>query len=134
MEMLNLTKHSTHFIYGYMEKKARVKTRCHHVGYSIRLATTVLLYAQSLRQDSRSHCFYYTCRGASAAMRNRSMCRVGSKNHGLIYLVKCTLLILRTSLWRKTYVQWEAVYMLTFIISSLKTCISAGGVLTLVTK
>ena len=49
-EMFYLTMHSTHFIYGYMalDHLARKETRCHHyMGYSFRLAVSVLLYAAS---------------------------------------------------------------------------------------
>ena len=44
--MFYLTTHSTHFIYGYMASDIwlrtilimRKETRCHHIGYSFRLA------------------------------------------------------------------------------------------------
>ena len=42
-------------------------------GFSFRLATKVPLYAQSHRQDSTYHGFYYTSYGALAGMRNSSM-------------------------------------------------------------
>ena len=52
-EMFYLTTHSTHFIYGYMASNiwlrtiliVRKETRCHHMGYSFRLAARVLLCA-----------------------------------------------------------------------------------------
>ena len=58
--MFYLTTHSTHFIYGYMASDiwlrtiliVRKETRCHHIGYSFRLAARVLLYAPSHRQDN----------------------------------------------------------------------------------
>ena len=57
-EMLYLTTHSTHFIYGYMASDiwlrtiliVRKETRCRHIGYSFRLAARVLFYAPSHRQ------------------------------------------------------------------------------------
>ena len=62
-EMFYLTTHSTHFIYGYIASDiwlrtiliVREETRCHHIGYSFRLAARVLLYAPSHRQDSTYH-------------------------------------------------------------------------------
>ena len=51
----------------------RKETRCHHIGYSIRLAARVLLYAPSHRQDCTYHDLCYTSRGALAGTRNRSM-------------------------------------------------------------
>ena len=47
-EMFYLTTHSTHFIYGYMASDiwlrttqiVRKETRCHHIGYSFRLAAS----------------------------------------------------------------------------------------------
>ena len=79
-EMLYLTTHSAHFIYGYMASDiwvrtiliVRKETRCHHIGYSFRLAR-VLLYAPSHRQHSTYHGVCYTSRGALAGMRNSSM-------------------------------------------------------------
>ena len=66
--MFYLTTHSAHFIYGYMaldmvkNHLAREETRCHHMGYSFRLAARVLLYAPSHRQDITYHvqCFWST--------------------------------------------------------------------------
>ena len=80
-EMFYLTTHSTHFIYGYMASDiwlrtiliVRKETRCHHMGYSFRLAARVLLYAPSHRQDSTYHGLCYTSHGALAGMRNSSM-------------------------------------------------------------
>ena len=80
-ENFYLTTHSTHFIYGYMASDiwlrtiliVREETRCHHIGYSFRLAARVLLYAPSHRQDSTYHSLCYTSRGALAGTRNRSM-------------------------------------------------------------
>ena len=79
-EMLYLTTHSTHFIYGYMASRhmvktiqiARKETRCCHMGYSFRLTARVLLYASSHRQDN-THSLCYTSHGALAGMRNSSM-------------------------------------------------------------
>ena len=51
----------------------RKETRCHHIGYSFRLAARVLLYAPSHRQDSTYHGLCYTSRGALAGTRNSSM-------------------------------------------------------------
>ena len=76
-EMFYLTTHSTHFIYGYMASDiwlrtiliVRKETRCHHIGYSFRLAARVLLYAPSHRQDSTYHGLCYTSRGALAGTR-----------------------------------------------------------------
>ena len=73
--------HSTHFIYGYMASDIRLRiilivrkeTRCRHVGYSLRLAANVHLYAPSHRQDSTYHGLCYTSRGPLAETRNSSM-------------------------------------------------------------
>ena len=77
-ETFHLTTHSTHFIYGYMATDiwfrttqiARGETRCCHMGYSFRLATRVLLYAPSHRQDSTYKGLCYTSCGALAGTRN----------------------------------------------------------------
>ena len=77
-EMFYLTMHSTHYIYGYMASDiwlrtiliVRKETRCRHIGYSLRLAARVLLYAPSQRQDSTYHGLCYTSRGALAGTRN----------------------------------------------------------------
>ena len=79
--MFYLTKHSTHFIYGYMASDiwlrtimiVRKETHCLHIGYSFRLSARVLLYAPSHRQDSTYHGLCYTSHGALAGMRNSSM-------------------------------------------------------------
>ena len=63
--MFYLTTHSTHFIYGCMALDIRLRTilivrketRCHHIGYSFRLAARVLLYAPSHRQDNTTTAF-----------------------------------------------------------------------------
>ena len=52
---------------------AREETRCRHMGYSFRLAGSVLLYASSHRQNITYHHLCYTCRGALARTRNSSM-------------------------------------------------------------
>ena len=44
------------------------------MGYSFQLATRVLLYASSHRQDNTYHSLCYTSRGALAGTRNSSMC------------------------------------------------------------
>ena len=80
-ELFYLTMHSTHFIYRYMVSDiwlrtiliVRKETRCRHIGYSFRLAASVLLYALSHRQDNTYHSLCYTSRGALAGMRNSSM-------------------------------------------------------------
>ena len=80
-EMLYLTTHSTHFIYGYMASDIWLRTilivtketRCRHIGYSYRLTARVLLYAPSHRQDNTYLGFCYTSRGALAGTRNSSM-------------------------------------------------------------
>ena len=80
-EMLYLTTHSTHFIYGYMASDiwlrtiliVRKETRCRHIGYSYRLTARVLLYAPSHRQDNTYHGLCYTSRGALAGTRHSSM-------------------------------------------------------------
>ena len=79
--MFCLTKHSTHFIYGYMASDiwlrtimiVRKETSCRHIGYSYRLTARVLLYAPSHRQDNTYHSLCYTSRGALAGTRNSSM-------------------------------------------------------------
>ena len=48
----------------------REETRCRHMGYSFRLATRVLLYASSRRQDNTYHGLCYTSRGALPGTRN----------------------------------------------------------------
>ena len=56
-EMIYLTTHSIHFIYGYMASDiwlrtiliVRKETCCRHIGYSYRLTARVLLYAPSHR-------------------------------------------------------------------------------------
>ena len=81
-EMLYLTTHSTHFIYGYIASDIWLRTtqivrkeiRCrHHMGYSFRLPARVLLYASSHRQDNTYRSFCYASRGALAGTRNSSM-------------------------------------------------------------
>ena len=80
-EMLYLTTHSTHFIYGYMASDiwlrtiqiAIEETRCRHMGYSFRLTARVLLYAPSNRHDSTYHGLCFTSRGALVGTRNSSM-------------------------------------------------------------
>ena len=79
--MFYLTTHSTHFIYGYMALDiwlrtiliVKKETRCRHTGYSLRLTASVLLYAQSQRQDSTYHSLCYTSCGAPVGTRNSSM-------------------------------------------------------------
>ena len=44
----------------------REETRCHHMGYSFRLAARGILYAPSHRQDSTYHGLCYTSLGALA--------------------------------------------------------------------
>ena len=56
-----------------MVKIAREETRCHHMGYSLRLTARVHLYAPSHRQDNTYHGLCYTSRGALAGTRNSSM-------------------------------------------------------------
>ena len=79
-EMFYLMTHSTHFIYGYMASDIWLRTilivrkeiRCHHIGYSFRLAARFLLYAPSHRQDSTYHSLCYTGHGALAGTRNQN--------------------------------------------------------------
>ena len=67
--MFYLTMHSTHFIYGlygkgphrWQERKSAVATWA-----TLRLATRVLLYALSHRQDNTYNGLGYTSRGALA--------------------------------------------------------------------
>ena len=67
-EMIYLTTHSTHFIYGFMASDILLRTilivsketRCRHIGYSLRVTASVLLYAPFQRQDSTYHCLCYT--------------------------------------------------------------------------
>ena len=88
-EMFYLTTHLAHFIYGYMASDiwlrtillVRKETRCHHIGYSFRLAARVLLYAPSHRQDSTYYGLCYTSRGALIGTRNSS---VGSPHEGSV--------------------------------------------------
>ena len=88
-EIFYLTKHSTHFIYGYMASDiwlrtiliVRKETCCRHIGYSFQLTARVLLYAPSHRQDSTYHGLCYTSHGTLAGMRNSS---VGSPHEGSI--------------------------------------------------
>ena len=46
---------------------------CHYMGFSFWLATRVLLYAPSHRQEITYYCLCYTSRGAMAGMRNNVM-------------------------------------------------------------
>ena len=59
------------FSYGYMASDIWLRTR--HMGYSFRLAASVLLYAPSHRQDSTYHGLCYTSRGTLTGTRNSSM-------------------------------------------------------------
>ena len=71
-----LTTHSTHFIYGYMASIIQIasgETCCRHMGYSFRLATRVILYASSHRQNNTYHGLCYTSWGALAGTRNSSL-------------------------------------------------------------
>ena len=80
-EMVYLTMHSTHFIYGYMASDIWLRTilivrkeiHCRHIGYSYQLTARVLLYAPSHRQDNTYHGLCYTSCGALAGTRNSSM-------------------------------------------------------------
>ena len=47
----------------------RKETHCHHIGYSYRLTTRVLLYAPSHRQDNTYHGLGYTSRGTLAGTK-----------------------------------------------------------------
>ena len=61
---------------GHMVKDhsdSEKETCCCHMSYSFRLATKVLLYAPSHRQDNTYHGLCYTSRGALAGTRNTSM-------------------------------------------------------------
>ena len=86
--MFYLTTHSTYFIYGYIASDiwlrtiliVRKETRCHHIGYSFRLAARVPLYAPSHRQDSTYHGICYTSCGALAGTRNSSL-RIDPTTH-----------------------------------------------------
>ena len=88
-DIFYLMTHSTHFIYGHMMSDIWLRTtqipreepRCHHMGYSFRLAAKVLLYASSHGQDNTYHGLCYTRHGALAGMKNRSM---GPPHEGLI--------------------------------------------------
>ena len=77
--MFYLMMHPTHFslqLYGirHMVKdhSAREETRS-HMGYSFWLATRVVLYVPSQRQDNTYHSLCYIIHGALAETRNRSM-------------------------------------------------------------
>ena len=95
--MFYLTTHSIHFIYGYMALDIwlrtililRKETHCHHIGYSLRLTASVLLYAPSHRQDNTYHGLCYTSHGALAGTRNSSM---GSPHEGSIRRPIATIL------------------------------------------
>ena len=88
--MFYLTMHSTHFIYVYMASDIWLRTiqiaseeiHCRHIGYSFRLAATVLLYAPSHRQDSTYHSLCCTSHGELAGTRNSSM---GPPHEGSIW-------------------------------------------------
>ena len=49
---------------------AREETRCRHMGYSLRLAAMVLLYAPSKRLDNTYHGFCYISRGTLVGTGN----------------------------------------------------------------
>ena len=51
---------------------ARQETRCRHMDYSFRLASRVILYASSHRQDITYHSLCYTSRGELAGRKNGS--------------------------------------------------------------
>ena len=104
-EIIYLTTHSTHFIYGYMASDiwlrtsliVRKETRCRHICYSYRLTARVLLYAPSHTQDNTYHGLCYTSRGALAGTRVRSRVgvrfkvRVGGQDRirvGLVFRVR----------------------------------------------
>ena len=55
----------THMVKDHSDSE-REETRCHHMGYSFRLAARVLLYASSHIQDNTYHGLCYTSRGALA--------------------------------------------------------------------
>ena len=79
--MFYLTMHSTHFMLRLYDVRhmvknhsAREETRCHHyMGYTFRLAVSVLLYAPFHTHDSTYHDLCYTSRGALAGTRNGSV-------------------------------------------------------------
>ena len=56
--------------------------RCHHIGYSYRLTSRVLLYAPSHRQDNTYHGLCYTSRGALACRGVRCSSVVRTFAHG----------------------------------------------------
>ena len=73
----------------------REETRCRHIGYSFRLAASVILYASSHRQDKPHHGFYYTSCGALVGIRNCSL--------GLPWRIDLTTHHERT-LWPQSYI------------------------------
>ena len=120
-EMLYLTTHSTHFIYGYMASDiwlrtipiVRKETRCRHMGYSFRLAAMVLLYAPSHRQDNTYHGLCYTSRGALAGTRNSSM---GPPHEGSIRRP------IAPSLYKKTPIIYVSEWSFTICLRSHCYC------------
>ena len=98
--MFYLTMHSTHFIYFYMASDiwlrtiliVRKETRCHHIGYSYRLAARVLLYAPSHRQDNTYHGLCYTSRGALTKMLTLTLGSLGRARPGKRVLLMSTAL------------------------------------------
>ena len=58
-----------------------METRCHHIGYSFRLAARVLLYGPSHKQDNTYHGLCYTSRGALVGTTNSS---IGPPHEGSI--------------------------------------------------
>ena len=69
---------STHLImviwYIVMDHSVREETCCcHYMGYFFCLATSILLYAPSYRQDSTYHSLCYTSCGTLVGTRNTSM-------------------------------------------------------------
>ena len=60
-----------HMVKDHSDSERR--NRCRHMGYSIRLAARILLYASSHRQDNTYHGLCYTSLGALAGTRNSSM-------------------------------------------------------------
>ena len=93
-EMFYLTTHSTHFIYGYMTSDiwlrtiliVRKETRCCHIGYSFQLASRVLLYAPSHRQDSTYHGLCYISRGTLVGTNKEDYF---TKN--MCYMINCLI-------------------------------------------
>ena len=110
-ELFYLTTHSTHFIYGYIASDIWQKT------------------IQIAREETRCRHMGYSFRLAARVLLYASSHREDNTYHSLCYTSRGAL-----AGTRNIWILWEGVYMLTFVICSLKTCVSGFSVQALVTN